>query len=464
MSRKPFPSSALLLPAGGLALLVGMDAGLTLAGAPAPVPIGSGRLALLHGPLMVLGFLGTVIALERATALRTGWAMLAPASSALGALALIFLPDATLGRLLLAQGMFLLTCVYVALFRRNHDLTVAAQGLGSLLAGCAALLLTRVELAVVLPLLLGFIVLTIAAERVELARLGMPPTAYRTLLAFSVPVAVLAVTSMVLATDRLLGLAILILTGWLVRNDVARRLVLARGLPRYSAVAMMLGYYWLAVAGLTLLLAGAPSGSAYDIAVHTTFLGFALSMVLAHAPVILPAVLRIQLPYHPIMWLPLALLHLTLAWRVLSLIAGDIGSWHVALVGNVVALLTFVLTAVITGIRAARKPERGRSPDAPSPVRTPVARERSTSPPPEARHEHPTAARHTPAAGTPPAPGMDASALSPLHHPAAGTPQAPAVNTPAVDTMPTSVWVRYTKTKFRGPNPYRYVDCVRESE
>ena len=65
----------LLIVGGGLALLAGLDAALTLAGLPAPV--GSPRLAALHGPLMVLGFLGTVISLERAVALRTTWSLLA---------------------------------------------------------------------------------------------------------------------------------------------------------------------------------------------------------------------------------------------------------------------------------------------------------------------------------------------------------------------------------------------------
>ena len=60
----------LLLIPGGLALLAGLDAALTLSGARA----GSPRLADLHGPLMVLAFLGTVIALERAVALRQAWA------------------------------------------------------------------------------------------------------------------------------------------------------------------------------------------------------------------------------------------------------------------------------------------------------------------------------------------------------------------------------------------------------
>ena len=37
----------------------------------------------------------------------------------------------------------------------------------------------------------------------------------------------------------------------------------------------------------------------YDIVVHATFLGFAMSMVLAHAPVILPAVLRFNESHAP---------------------------------------------------------------------------------------------------------------------------------------------------------------------
>ncbi|QFG69869.1 hypothetical protein [Ornithinimicrobium pratense] len=369
MRRGPAP--LLLLP-GGLALLVGMDAGLTRAGVPAP--LASTRLAELHGPLMVLGFLGTVISLERATALRAGWAYLAPALTGAGALALTLLPDPLLGRLLITQGLLTLVLVYAVLWRRNRDLTVAVQALGAVLAAAAALLLTRVEVTVVVPLLIGFVVLTIAAERVELARLAMPVGADRwlVLLAGGVTLAVLGTT--VLAgsgvgaevTWRLLGLALLLLTGWLLRHDVARRTVHATGLPRFAAVALLLGYGWLLVAALGLLLAGRPTGNGYDVIVHATFLGFALSMVLAHAPVILPAVLKVRLPYHRAMWLPLLLLHTTLAARVAALGLVGIGLkalpvWQLALVGNVAALLLFLLTAVVTGLRAGRRPIPART-------------------------------------------------------------------------------------------------------
>ena len=35
-------------------------------------------------------------------------------------------------------------------------------------------------------------------------------------------------------------------------------------------------------------------------------LGFVFSMVFGHAPIVLPAVARLRLPYHPVLYLPLA--------------------------------------------------------------------------------------------------------------------------------------------------------------
>ena len=66
---RPVPRGRLvLLLGGGVAMLLGLDAGLLLLGLPAPVT--TERLPEVHGQLMLIGFLGTVIALERAVALR----------------------------------------------------------------------------------------------------------------------------------------------------------------------------------------------------------------------------------------------------------------------------------------------------------------------------------------------------------------------------------------------------------
>ena len=65
----------LLLPAG-LCMLAGLDAALLLLGVPAPVS--TARLPEVHGVLMVLGFVGTLVALERAVALGRPLGFVAP--------------------------------------------------------------------------------------------------------------------------------------------------------------------------------------------------------------------------------------------------------------------------------------------------------------------------------------------------------------------------------------------------
>ena len=70
-------------------------------------------------------------------------------------------------------------------------------------------------------------------------------------------------------------------------------------------------------------------------------------MVMAHAPVIFPAVLGRPLPYHRVMYLPLALLHGSLAGRIwLGDLLGVPGVFRVSAVLNIVAILLFAAIAV----------------------------------------------------------------------------------------------------------------------
>lgn len=110
---------------------------------------------------------------------------------------------------------------------------------------------------------------------------------------------------------------------------------------------MLAAWGWLAVAALTWLAIGPPTGRAsYDIVVHGVFLGFAMSMVLAHAPVILPAVIRRPLPYRAFLWLPLVVLHVALAARVAGDVSGIDRLWQAGGVGTVAALLLLPVTAI----------------------------------------------------------------------------------------------------------------------
>ena len=120
---------------------------------------------------------------------------------------------------------------------------------------------------------------------------------------------------------------------------------------------MLAGYAWLGVAGAIWTLGGtATSGARYDAVIHAVFLGFTISMIMGHAPVILPAVLRRPLPYSPVLVLPAALLHGSL---VVRLWAGDaLGSevaWRWGGVLNIVAVILFVVLAAGSVVVAARR-------------------------------------------------------------------------------------------------------------
>src|SRR5699024_5704822 len=85
-------------------------------------------------------------------------------------------------------------------------------------------------------------------------------------------------------------------------------------------------------------------------------LGLAISMIMAHASVILPAVLRIRLPYNRGFYLPAVLLHFGLILRIG--IGDGIGldwarQWGGVL--NVIALLAFAVLAAASAIIATRK-------------------------------------------------------------------------------------------------------------
>lgn len=333
--------------------MAGLDAALLALGVWAPVR--ASHLPDVHGMVMVLGFLGTLIALERAQALRQPWAYLAPGLLGSGGIALAFGLPRLIGQLLLVEGTVLFALVYLALYRRAPQPLVAVQVLSTVPAIAAAALWLVTDVSVLVPLMAAFVVVTIAAERAELAQLGMGPHAVPRLVALAILTVLSAVAALLWPAvgSRLFGAALVAIALWLMRDDVARRLVRTHGFRRYNGAALLAGYGWLTLAGLVWLTAGTPSSQgAYDVVIHATFLGFGLSMVMAHAPTIFPAVLGRPLPYRPVLWLPLGLLHGGLVARVAGDVLGGGPLWQAGSVVTVVALLVFVLTAAVVVVRA----------------------------------------------------------------------------------------------------------------
>jgi hypothetical protein len=89
------------------------------------------------------------------------------------------------------------------------------------------------------------------------------------------------------------------------------------------------------------------------------FLGFVMSMVFAHAPVIVPAVLRVPVPYTRGFYAHLALLHLSLALRLLGGdLAGSTTLWQWGGILGEVAIVLFLAATAAAVLRARRAARR----------------------------------------------------------------------------------------------------------
>lgn len=363
-ARRPDPHLRrlpLLAPAL-IALLAGLWAGLLRLGLDLP-PLRP-ALAELHGPLLVLGFLGTLIGVERAVALRRRWPFAAPIATGAGAVWLLAgLPEAA-GQILLLAGGLTLLAVYAAVHRIAPSLHNLVMALGAVAWAIAVIAwLAGDQFSRIVPLLAAFLVLTIVGERLELSRMRRPPAYARPLLL--VPVAAFAAGALIALGDpalgvRLAGAGLVGQALWLVRYDIARRTIRMRGVTRYMAVALLCGYAWLGVGGVVWIVQGEllGAGFAYDAMLHTISIGFVFSMIFAHAPVILPAVIGVPLPFKPAFYAPLALLHAGLIVRLLGGELGSVEAWRWGGVASEVAILTYAAIATAASVGARQRGAR----------------------------------------------------------------------------------------------------------
>jgi hypothetical protein len=327
------------------ALLGGMWAGLERIGWGLP-PL---RLLppLAHGPLLVSGFLGTLISLERAVALRAPWAYAAPLLSGLGGVMLLTGLPGPAGPLLMTLGSLGLVAIFAWIMRLQFAPVTVIMELGAVAWFAANVVwLAGAPVFAVVAWFGGFLVLTIVGERLELSRLVRPTRWVRQ--AFLAAVVLYLAGLVLVATspavgERVAGAGMLGLALWLLRNDIARYTMRQAGLPRFIAVSLLSGYAWLGVAGvLWVLFGGAIAGARYDAMLHAVFLGFVFGMIFAHAPIILQAVLGGAVPYRAGFYGHLAVLNLSLILRL----AGDLGGstllrqWGGLL--GVVAILMFL--------------------------------------------------------------------------------------------------------------------------
>jgi hypothetical protein len=363
IARQP-KARFVLIAFAGLSLLTGLWAGSIRLGWN--LPVGTSVLPLIHGPLMVVGFLGTLIGLERAVAMGRLWPYGVPLFAALGILSVLAGLPIELGATLAVFASSIMVFVFGVLYRQApaaHFVTMSFSSAAWLAGNC--LWLAGLPLYTVVPWWVGFLVLMIAGERLELSRVMRPGLGTRAL--FHACTAVIIAGLVYSMFDfyigiRLAGMGWSAQALWLMRHDIAWRTVHQPGLPRFMAISLLIGYFWLAIGGLLwfALAHQFTAGPRYDAMLHSIFLGFVFSMIFAHAPVIFPSITAIALPFHRIFYVHLILLHASLLLRI----GGDLSlsltaqRWGGLL--NVAAILLFLVNNVSAAKRGAASLPRKR--------------------------------------------------------------------------------------------------------
>jgi hypothetical protein len=343
-------------------LVSGIAGGLVRAGVNVPAGGWISQAVVGHAFLMVSAFLGTVIGLERAVALKHPAAFAAPASSGLSGLCMVMGAGALAAGLAVLASLTFVAVNIVVVRRQRAAHTLLLLGAALAWAMGAGLHAGGGTPLGAISWWFAFLVLTIAAERLEMTRLmrrrpGSSALLGTALAALLGACALASFHATAVAGGVVYGLALLMLAAWLFAFDIARKTVMAHDLSRYMAVCLLLGYAWLALAGAAWIgsALGLPTR---DAALHGLALGFVFNMIFGHAPVILPALVRVKLAWSWAFYLPLALLHGSLALRLVLAVA-EPSLMRLGSIGNTLAIALFVMTMLGAALAWRRQHLRG---------------------------------------------------------------------------------------------------------
>jgi hypothetical protein len=345
IGRLPFVLLAML------SLIAGLLAGLQRIGWILPL---SG-VSPNHGAIMVGGFLGTLIILEKIIPLKRNILYVVPIVSGTSVV-LFFIGEPVYSIFSLVLASTGLSIIFFIYWIREKSAIYFLMLAGAIcwLTGNILLIIHNFY-PISLPWWMAFVLLIITAERMELMKF-LPVSKNQTLifmgLLFAFVIGCLISFHGIgnyFASFSLVGSSI-----WLMRHDVVGLNLKKTDLPRYVGVALLSGFFALLLSGIFLpIITEQPLG--YDILVHSFFIGFVFSMIFAHGPIILPGVLGLSLkPYHPIFFIWLALLHTSWITRAIADITLDMQLKKYSGLISAIAIIGYFLSLAVITIRNHR--------------------------------------------------------------------------------------------------------------
>jgi hypothetical protein len=358
-----------LLGCGFFLLMAGLWGGLILMGWDWP-SLWPG-LPGVQAPLVVTGFFGTLLSLERTVGLKRRIGFMAPILILAGASFLIFYPLSkwSAALTLAGSGGLLIMCLVIAQQQRNIYTSMMVFGSISWFAGMVIWLLGW-PMFNVYHWWMGFILFTLVGQRVELAhrlKSSFPPywllnlflIVFFTGLAINIfghlrgPDSVMDIILDAIVDPRLIwgmrisGCALGLCALWLLRYDSGYVLMRHGGIARYTAVCMLSGFVWLGLTGLfTSLFAGYVAGTRYDMIIQSFFMGAAWFVIFGHGVIVALSSFGLRLNHLASFYVPVVLLHMSMVVRIIGdlLLNYHIGKWGALL--NVMAIILFFINAI----------------------------------------------------------------------------------------------------------------------
>lgn len=334
-----------ILPLALVSMLVGVYAGWLRLGWDFPILIE--QATALHGALMVGSFLGTLIAVERVAVLKNKWAWLVPLVFA-SSLPLLLHLSAQAGYFALAAGSigYLWVSIYnYQKYRFTGDILLVIGAIFQAL-GHLALALTY-SYAMAFAGWMAFFVFTIVGERLNLTRFLPVKKNDRWELFGWLGLFVISLLLFHTGYGIVLSLSMVGIGQWLIRNDIARHNLTKTGNYRFLGITLLSGYSWLLFTGLIASLSSR-SPWLYDAVLHAFFIGFVLTMIMAHAPIIFPSLLGLNVkPYHSVLYVWVGLLQASIVLRVIGDLSQNLSQRQWGGLINGVAFLGYWVTVAL---------------------------------------------------------------------------------------------------------------------
>lgn len=291
-----------------------------------------------HGALMLMGFISALIAVERGMTLKDLYAKAAAILFQAGGLFLVAgIKFAAYFSWFSGSVSFLFWAFkYLFRFRGKFSSFLFVYSACMLFAG-VVFYVFGFPASFYVFCWAAFVVCFVCGERMDMLQIRNPrKDAYFAVFA-SIPFSIMAVINV---QKEFMSAFFAALLFAVMPQDLGLKMYRKPGFSKFFSVGLMTSYFWLGVSAFLWVV-----DSAWDSMLHVVFLGFVGSMIFTHAPIAIPAIMRMRHFYSWHLYIPFTILQASIAIRLVSAGFIRIDTWVLSGWMALVAVVAYVVIA-----------------------------------------------------------------------------------------------------------------------